>query len=72
MLKGRFQYLKRMRVIIRKAEDMAKIIEYFQCACILHNWLIDDPIPSQWMEPPLDEGDYLNDQVVPNEQENCL
>ena len=51
---------------------MRKIIDYFHCACIFHNWLIDDPIPPQWMDLPLEEDDDLNDQVVPNEDNNCV
>ena len=73
ILKGRFQYLKWMCVHISKSEDMSKIIDYFNCACILHNWLIDDPIPPQWIEPPLDEDDAWDDRVVPNEHDQaCL
>ena len=72
IVKGRFQYLKRMRLNISKADDIRKIIDYFHCACILHNWLIDDPIPPQWMDLPLEEDDDLNDQVVPNEDNNCV
>ena len=61
-----------MRVHISKSGDMSKIIDYFNCACILHNWLIDDPIPPQWIEPLLDEDDEWNDRVVPNEHDNLL
>lgn len=60
ILKGRFQYLKRIRVLISKKRDMIKIVDYVNCASILHNWLIHDPIPSSWIDEEDEEDDYVN------------
>jgi DDE superfamily endonuclease len=59
LLKGRFPFLKHMRVCIRKKKDLTKIIELFTCACILHNWLIKEPYPLEWVE---NENDTENDE----------
>lgn len=68
LLKTRFQYLKRIRVLLgRKRRTMRRLIRYVTCACILHNLLIAEPVPTEWEEElraievePLDEDGELN------------
>ena len=60
----RFQYLKAIRVQIETQKDIKRLIRYVMCGCILHNLLIEEPIPPDW-EPDihdngLDEDDALN------------
>lgn len=50
MLKGRFQYLKRCRIVIRNKNSMIRLMRYIVSACILHNLLINDKIPNEWIE----------------------
>ena len=68
VLKARWQYFKRIRVQIKGKADMKRVIKYFMCAVILHNLLIDEPIPSEWMDDPdcdvLEEDDQLNMPVT--------
>ena len=72
ILKGRFQYLKRIRVLIYRAEDMRKIINYVYCAAILHNWLIEDPIPQDWVDlaGENDEDEHMNAMAQGNEEDS--
>ena len=46
---------------------MQKIIDYVYCAAILHNWLIEDPIPIDWIEEPLEEDEDANTLLVPDQ-----
>ncbi|ETV63705.1 hypothetical protein H257_19364 [Aphanomyces astaci] len=52
MLKGRFQYLKRIRKVMDGKPAMASIIKTILAASILHNILVteDDIVPAAWIE----------------------
>jgi DDE superfamily endonuclease len=56
LLKGRFQLFKRIRFLLKGKKDLRKIINLFTCACILHNWLIEEPFPPEWIAKD-DEND---------------
>ncbi|KAE9007259.1 hypothetical protein PR003_g16530 [Phytophthora rubi] len=73
LLKTRFQWLKGVRLMLKKRRHLLKIIRYVTCACILHNLLIAEPVPKQWDDEirangsssgDLDEDDELNLEVA--------
>jgi hypothetical protein len=39
---------------------MKRIVEYVKCACIFYNWLVKDPIPTEWLDPPIPDNDDVN------------
>lgn len=66
LIKGKFQYFKSMRDQIGSQQDMVHVIRLFSCAVILHNLLVADPVPQEWIEydgEDLDENDELNQDV---------
>ena len=70
ILKGRFQYFKRIRALLSRKQDLQKVIDFFNCACILHNWLIKDPVPLNWIEIDIEEDDVINRRIPENEEGN--
>jgi hypothetical protein len=53
ILKGRFPWLRNIRCVITEDKDSLKsILEYLECAVILHNLLLQrkDEIPENWMD----------------------
>ena len=52
MLKGRFQYLKRIRKLMDGKVAMSSVIKIIVVSTILHNFLIlkNDEIPASWMD----------------------
>jgi len=38
------------RRVIMSKQDLDVILQVMMCACILHNLLINHPIPEDWME----------------------
>jgi len=50
LLKARFQHLQGHRRVIKSKQDLDVILQVMTCACILHNLLINHPIPEDWME----------------------
>ena len=50
MFKGRFQYFKRMRDFISSQKILKWTVKQFQCACILHNWLLLEPVSPNWTD----------------------
>jgi len=47
-----------MRVLIASNKDLKRTVEQFKCACILHNWLLSEPISNDWIA--LEEEDDSN------------
>ncbi|KAE9338038.1 hypothetical protein PR003_g11709 [Phytophthora rubi] len=73
LLKTRFQWLKGIRLILKKRRHLRKIIRYVTCAWIRHNLLIAEPVPKHWDDEirangsssgDLDEDDELNLEVA--------
>ena len=50
MLKARFQRLQGHRQVIKSKWDLDVILQVMMCLCILHNLLINHPIPKEWMD----------------------
>ena len=46
------------------------MIDFFNCACILHNWLIKDPVPLNWIDTEIEEDDVINRRIPENEEGN--
>ena len=66
LLKARFQRLRGFRRVIKEKKDLDTILRHAMCACILHNLLIDHPVPPDWLEETLeelDQDDELNQSV---------
>ena len=64
MLKGRFQLLKSMPMVINNSKKSVKrILRIIDCCVILHNLLIDtgDIIPPDWIEKEQDDSDEEDD-----------
>jgi hypothetical protein len=73
ILKGRFPWLRSIPCKITESDrSFRRVLEYIDCAIILHNLLIkrDDVIPDDWLDldefSDIDEDDVLN-QAVPND-----
>jgi len=66
LLKARFQRLRGFRRVIKEKKDLDAILRHAMCACILHNLLIDHPVPPDWLDETLeelDQDDELNQSV---------
>jgi DDE superfamily endonuclease len=78
MLKGRFPWLRSIRIIITEDKKTLKTISLCIDVCIiLHNLLIQqkDPVLKMWMNPgdkedPLDEYVELNKPIPPNSKKD--
>ena len=66
IFKGRFQYFKRMRVLINCKKNLKRTVEQFQCACILHNWLLSEPECLHWIESDSDSESESEDDDSDN------
>ena len=52
--------------MIKDKKDLDAILKQAMCACILHNLLIDHPVPPDWLDETLeelDQDDELNHSV---------
>jgi len=50
LLKARFQSLQGHHLVIKSKRDLDVILQVMMCVCILHNLLINHPIPEDWMD----------------------
>ena len=66
MLKGRFQCLKRLRFLLRDKQDMKRVLETIDVACILHNLCINDRIPEEWIEEEPPSADVQHNGAMNN------
>lgn len=48
LIKARFECFKGVRIVIEDEASMWRIIRFFMCGCVLHNMLINEPVPSSW------------------------
>lgn len=56
-LKGRFQHLKHLRVVILKKNSVRKINHIIWTCAVMHNLMLDEPCPEEWIEAEaLDEN----------------
>ena len=64
LLKGRFQCLKRIRIQVASKRQLIRINRIIMATCILHNLLVEEPCPSEWMYvEDLDDEDELQQDV---------
>jgi DDE superfamily endonuclease len=78
MLKGRFPWLRSIRMVITdNKKSLKRILMYIDVCIILHNLLIQqhDPVPKEWMnsgdnEDPPDEYVELNTAVPANSKKD--
>jgi hypothetical protein len=50
ILKARFQSLKGLRLRISKKRHLQRCILWIRACCVLHNFLLSDPIDEDWLE----------------------
>ena len=56
VLKGRFPFMRHIRLRLRGKSDMKRIIKHVRCAVVLHNFLIEDDIEDDWIESEEDDN----------------
>jgi len=69
LLKARFQRFQGFWWVIHNKTDMDSILKSMLCACILHNLLIEHPVPPDWLDDnivELDQEEKLNQSVEHN------
>ena len=49
ILKGRFPFLKGIRMLLGNKLHMNKIIKYVQGCVVIHNYLVSEPVDSDWL-----------------------
>lgn len=62
ILKGHFQSLKGLRLMIRKEKDIKRMVYWILACCILHNLILQDAVESEWIEEEGDEGGDQNER----------
>ena len=67
LLKGRFQYLKGIRVRLKGRKDMIKINRIITASAILHNLLIASAYDEAWIEIDSEE-EVIGDDNIPCDQ----
>jgi DDE superfamily endonuclease len=50
LLKGRFPFLRGIRMLIGNKAHMSKVIDHVRGSVILHNYMIDQPFDSDWID----------------------
>jgi len=60
LLKAWFQHLRGFRRVIKDKQDLDAILRQAMRDCILHNLLIDNPVPPDWFDETLEELDQDN------------
>lgn len=74
ILKGRFQSLKGLRILIRRNKDIRRCVHWVKVCCILHNLLIDDEPEEGWLTEEdssiVDEGDDARTYGAGNDNRN--
>jgi hypothetical protein len=74
LLKGRFPWLKNIRIIIHEKKNLKEINKYIRAAVILHNLLIDTAYEEEWIDEDfldIDDDDELEDvQMIPMDDPN--
>ena len=66
LLKAWFHRLQDYPRLIQKKKDLDTILKPTMCACILHNLLIESPVPPDWFDDnvvELDQEDKLNHPI---------
>jgi hypothetical protein len=66
LLKGRFPWLKNIRIRIKEKKDLRRIVEYVRVCVILHNAFVEAPYEKDWIDErfdDLEDGDELNKEI---------
>jgi DDE superfamily endonuclease len=63
LLKGRFPYLKRIQVIISNKNSLIRINRLVTTSAILHNMLLDEEYPVEWIEEENEDEDSSSDET---------
>ena len=70
MLKGRFQCLRGLRVVIRNKRHHKKAVYYIRACAVLHNFLLDDYYDLDWNEENEDGDNEAATFDVMNDEQN--
>lgn len=57
ILKGRFQSLKGLRIMLRRDKDIKRAVYWIRACCVIHNLVLQDQVDNEWLEDEGDEGD---------------
>lgn len=57
ILKGRFPFLRQIRLKLGNKHHMKRIIDYVRGAVVLHNFLIGQPFEDEWLNDVQEEGE---------------
>ena len=66
LLKGRFPWLRNIRIRIRGRKDLRRIVEHVRACVVLHNAFVGAPYEEEWIDErflPLDFQDELSREV---------
>ena len=67
LLKARFQHLWSFWWVICNKADLDAILRATLCECILHNLLVEHPVPPDWFDDDIvefEQEDELNQSIV--------
>ena len=68
LLKARFQHLQGHLRVIKSKRNLDVILQVMMCTCILHNLLINHPIPEDWIDNTTEVED---DEAFDHQGEMC-
>jgi hypothetical protein len=57
LLKGRFPWLREIRVMINSKNDLKRILAYVDVCVILHNLLVKSQVPEDWEDDDFSDID---------------
>lgn len=69
LVKARFQFFKGVRIIIRHARDLRRIIRLFMTAVVIHNLLVEEPLPAELREET--EAECVSEDAMNEERDAC-
>ena len=67
ILKGRFPFLKGIRMILGCKGHLKRIVDHVRGSVVLHNFLIADPIDTEWIESGEEGADDLEPEGIANQ-----
>lgn len=63
LIKARWQYLKGIRVKLKRKRDARRTVRYVTAAITLHNLMVLEPVPSNWRIEPEEGGLGHDDEL---------
>jgi DDE superfamily endonuclease len=57
ILKGRFQSLKGLRIVLRRDKDIKRAVYWIRACCVLHNFLLKEEECSKWLDEEMGDDE---------------